>query len=76
MSEVNWSHCCVCLDPLHNPKSLLCGHSFGSAPKTCIKQVLASAPRRCAKCRKPIDEAIRDETDLSVNFDLKSAIEV
>ncbi|XP_063726052.1 E3 ubiquitin-protein ligase TRIM65-like isoform X2 [Symsagittifera roscoffensis] len=75
MSKINWSDCCICLEPLQNPKSLHCGHSFCSTPKTCIERVLSSTPRRCARCRKPIDEAIRDEADLSVNYDLKSAIE-
>ena len=76
MSKVNRPDCSICLEPLENPKSLYCGHSYCSTPRTCLKQVLSNTPRRCARCRKPIDETIRNEADLSVNFDLESAFEV
>ena len=68
--------CCICLQTLENPKALYCGHSYCSTPKDCLHRVLTSDTRRCSKCQTPIAARIRNENDLSVNYDLKTAIEV
>ena len=74
MSDPN--ECCICMEMLANPKALDCGHSYCSSPRDCLRQVLTSDARMCFKCRKPIAARIRNENDLSVNYDLKTAVEV
>ncbi|XP_063727888.1 tripartite motif-containing protein 2-like isoform X2 [Symsagittifera roscoffensis] len=67
--------CCICLETHESPKALLCGHSYCSGPKNCLRKVLTSDPRCCSICREPIADIFISENDLSVNHDSKAAIE-
>lgn len=65
--ELNMFDCCVCMDVLNMPVTLLCGHT---SCKSCLVRAFKSK-ERCPYCRNPVDAKL----PLQVNVTMSDFIE-